>query len=425
MIEIKNLEINAKRRNNYPINILFPIGIFYLDSTNKKIFNFLLFDKQVDVFKGQFLVDEVDVFSSEEFSHFSLKINSKFGCFYSFFLIDKKERDSQSKDIIDSFSKLKELPHDNEEQISIKIKALFDLFINKKAKYICIDFNEENNKENENIIIDMMTHYQEQLTFICLKRKVVKQEAVEQETVSQPVEQEIPSSLTSEDEHLENVKESTSLNFKGIENNVEIVDEKENSLLQFDSFEIGKNSEVDKVAEQNKKKKKNNKDLINSTKKYLNLIKSNFLVSVLIAFASVLVVLFSMLSIYSFNHNKLFDSILILLVILISFSVCSFIQVSSFDFLNGKKIKTQKQKYLFTIIFVEISTLLGIAVGYGLFALFYNIDFLLKKENYIFDYSIVAIILTVVILIVPFFSPLILKLIKKIKLFFAPVKNKR
>ena len=62
MIEIKNLEINAKRRNNYPINILFLIGIFYLDSTNKKIFNFLLFDKQVDVFKGQFLVDEVDVF---------------------------------------------------------------------------------------------------------------------------------------------------------------------------------------------------------------------------------------------------------------------------------------------------------------------------------------------------------------------------
>lgn len=427
MIELKNLELHISKWKKQTVNIMFPLGIFYLDSSNKHIFDFLLFDKEQDNSSGQFLIDDIDLFSSKEETHFSLKINSKFGSFYSFFLVDIQTKDEQIKNIIDSFQSLKELPHETEEEINIKISKLFNLFFEKNSKYICVDFNEPTNKEHENIIIDNMTSNHERLTFICLKRKVKKEEIeLKKEISSIDKEEDNTKIVKQEDDFINSSNEevnnsSPSLNFSGVDENIEIVSNKTSSLLEFDQIIIGNDNLINSHSEEKKQKPNKLKKSIN---RFNHLVKLNLLVGVLISFACVLIILFSLLLIYSFNHSKLFDSILILLVTLISLSVCSFIQVSSFDFLNGKKIKENKEKFILTIVFVELSTLVGVLLGYGLFAIFYNSNFLLESESYKFIYSTLAIILTVVVFIIPFFAPLILKLAKKIKLFFSPIKNK-
>lgn len=272
-----------------------------------------------------------------------------------------------------------------------------------------------------------MTSNQERLTFICLKRKVKKEEIeLKKEISSIDKEEDNTKIVKQEDDFINSSNEevnnsSPSLNFSGVDENIEIVSNKTSSLLEFDQIIIVNDNLINSHGEEKKQKPNKFKKSIN---RFNHLVKLNLLVGVLIAFACVLIILFSLLLIYSFNHSKLFDSILILLVTLISLSVCSFIQVSSFDFLNGKKIKENKEKFILTIVFVELSTLVGVLLGYGLFAIFYNSNFLLESESYKFIYSTLAIILTVVVFIIPFFAPLILKLAKKIKLFFSPIKNK-
>ncbi|MGM9874124.1 MAG: hypothetical protein ACI31G_04340 [Bacilli bacterium] len=430
MIELKNLEISKSKKKNDKVNVMFPLGIYYLDSYSKHIFSFLLFDKELEQVKGQLLVDDVDLFSSEDSTFFSLKINSKFGSFYSFFVVDKNDKENQRAEIINAFQALKDLPHENEEQIKEKILALFNLYVEKNAKYICVDFNEVANKEHENIIIENMTDFQEKLTFICLKRKVIiKEDEIKKDNSSIKSNEEdelIEENYSNEEVNKENVETQanvTSLNFKGMEDHVEI-DKKETApLLEFDTFNIGFIAEEKENKPSEKKKKKN---ITKPIKKFVGFFNRNVLVSVLISFACLLIVLFSMLLIYSFKHSKLFDSILILLVTIISFSVSTFIQVSSFDFLKGKPIKMQKEKYVYTLVLIELSTFVGIALGYGIFALFYNLNFLLDSEKYIAVYSIVAIILSIVAFIVPLLAPIVLKIAKKVKLFFtsAGIKNK-
>ena len=153
MIELKSAIILSKNAPKEEISFAYDKGIInQIDYSEKYKFAFLkLKDQALD--KGEFFIDEVKIYPNEENEKtlFFLVVNSLIK-FDLCFVVDKNQKKEKVKSVQDELIALREMPTSTESDKNLKIAAIFDKISLVSPSYLLLDYNDELNQNNPELV---------------------------------------------------------------------------------------------------------------------------------------------------------------------------------------------------------------------------------------------------------------------------------
>ena len=379
MIELTDGIILSKSAPKEGISFSLDKGqINQIPLEEKYKFNFLkLKDQSLD--KGVFKIDDITIYPNEENqkSIFFLQVNSliKVGlCF----VVDKDKKKEKVKEVQNELITLRDLPTETEEENNAKIAAIFNKIRSFSPSYIILDLNEQGNKDNDYLLQELEKMASDVLVIV-LEKKVEEIVEVDKPTIDTDI-------------------------------NVEQQDDFDEVVMgeEITSLEIGTTT-VESVEKAKKKSKREKKQYIeqshNSEEDFIqfSVDKKNFVSNLFCTFKDNIMVFLSFLIpttgviaflilsplYYQTNKALLIPFIITIVICFVLYIIMSY-KCTSF-YLNKKDSYRTKKIIFFNIINIVI-TLLGIALGIGIFLLFKNFD----KELKVLETDKLGIVLVVV-----------------------------
>lgn len=365
-----------------PVNFHLEKGVTYFYDNQGDIFSF--FDsKKLSLYEGKLLLNDVEIIPYKENSEsllYVLAINSKEICLHACFNFDVNHGNENIKNIESSLLELRNLNINDDVDRLSKITKIFDILKEYGVIYATIDMDTSINFMNENLIKDYLLSFDNSFSILIKSSNLDSNE----------------NENTNKLDSNESLK--TTIDFISL-------DEEDNSL---------NNLENDASLVQNESPIKNKVSYFKKAN-LIKMIKTNWIVPVLICFSSLFCVLFSSLIIYATKNKSPFDVALILIVTIASFLISVFVQMSSFDFISENK-ENKKEKFKFVLSMSFLFSLIGISLGFLFFFIFYWSNFIIKASDYnLLIYLIPSYSFSFLILLCPFFAKPFYKIVARFK----------
>ena len=336
MIDLINAKFE-KGKNTKPVNFHLEKGITYFCDAKSNIFSF--FDsKELSLFDGKLLVDDIEIIPYKEDNNESLlyvlAINSKEICLHACFSFNVINGNESIKNIESSLLELRNLNINNDIDKLTKITKIFEILKENNVIYVTVDMDSIINFKNNALIKDYLQSFDNSFSILIKDNNL---ESNENKTIN-------------EVDSKENIKTTIDfISLDGEDNSINVL-ENDVSLIQDEKPIKNKVSYFKKA-------------------NLIKMIKTNWIVPVLICLSSLFCVLFSSIIIYTTKNKSPFDAALILIVTIASFFISIFVQMSSFDFINENK-ENKKEKFKFVLLMSFLFSLIGVSLGF-LFSLFF------------------------------------------------------
>lgn len=394
MIVLKDLVIKG---NKEPINLSFNNGINEILHKDRYLYKFLrLKDQAID--SGELLINGVSFSSNQkDKSLFVLAINSQVFCLSICVITKQEEKDNVVKQIQDDLVLLRDLPIVTLNEQKEKIDKITETISKYELGYVLIDENNEVNQDHISLINASVDKYKEDITFIYLKEEGVT------EVKHNPVV--VTSNVTEE-------KQAPKVIHEDLLANEDIYE-----------FTVGaySPSEAPKVIPNPKRKERKEKEKksTNKSSEWLVLLKptlkDNWISLLLFMLEIAFTVILSIVGPYLVStEGATFASVIIIILLVFCVFASMFISSTIVSIID-KKEKDTNLKFRILLVSLLIMSLVGIGIGYLLFIIFKNTNFLIKQEKWQDSFLILSIFIVVIGLIVPFIAKYIHLLAKKIK----------
>lgn len=418
MVELIEAKILDKLAPKEPVTLTFGNSLNEISYEKRYIFNFLLLKNQA-LDSGEFIVNDKTIYPNDngDFSLFLLAVNSQNICLSCVFSSLSEDKDLLVKSVQEQLCLLRELPLINEEQKYFKIHKIFETLLNFNPAYILIDKGNDINKSSIQLINKAIFEYSYKMTIITLDAN-----------------NNVDSSSNNAFSNLFNSKNKEETNYNSITNS-NVDDEEDNN---FDFIEVDGNDSTIRKAKQkavrpiNKKVKSKepvNKYLPEEKEKKIidfnyiaKLFKKEWTSFLFIIYGTLSTIFFVLIVPYQFSlENNALLSTVFLLGSILCFVVNFLIISSLFSFMD--KIPYSKKRTNYSLTFTLISIVLGALLAVGLLFLLKSKDILVVNENYQNVFLIPGIIISIIILIIPFFMYPIRQLSVKLKALFPSKKE--
>lgn len=394
MIVLKDLVIKG---NKEPINLSFNNGINEILHKDRYLYKFLrLKDQAID--SGELLINGVSFSSSQkDKSLFVLAINSQVFCLSICVITKQEEKDNVVKQIQDDLVALRDLPIVTTNEQKAKIDKITETISKYELGYVLIDENNEVNQDHISLINASVDKYKEDITFIYLKEEGI--------TEVKPNPVVVTSNVTEE-------KQAPKVIHEDLLANEDIYE-----------FTVGAYSpnESPKVIPNPKRKERKEKEkkTTNKSSEWLALLKptlkDNWISLLLFMLEIAFTVILSIVGPYLVStEGATFASVIIIILLVFCVFASMFISSTIVSIID-KKEKDTNLKFRILLVSLLIMSLVGIGIGYLLFIIFKNTNFLIKQEKWQDSFLILSIFIVVIGLIVPFIAKYIHLLAKKIK----------
>lgn len=367
MIVLKDLVIKG---NKEPINLSFNNGINEILHKDRYLYKFLrLKDQAID--SGELLINGVSFSSNQkDKSLFVLAINSQVFCLSICVITKQEEKDTVVKQIQDDLVKLRDLPIVTTNEQKEKIDKITETISKYELGYVLIDENNEVNQDHISLINASVDKYKEDVTFIYLKEEGI--------TEVRPNPVVVTSNVTEE-------------------------------------------KQEPKVIPNPKRKehKEKEKKSTNKSSEWLTLLKptlkDNWISLLLFMLEIAFTVILSIVGPYLVStEGATFASVIIIILLVFCVFASMFISSTIVSIID-KKEKDTILKFRILLVSLLTMSLVGIGIGYLLFIIFKNTNFLIKQEKWQDSFLILSIFISIIGLIVPFIAKYIHLLAKKIK----------
>lgn len=382
MIDLINAKFE-KGKNTKPVNFHLEKGITYFCDAKSNIFSF--FDsKELSLFDGKLLVDDIEIIPYKEDNNESLlyvlAINSKEICLHACFSFNVINGNESIKNIESSLLELRNLNINNDIDKLTKITKIFEILKENNVIYVTVDMDSIINFKNNALIKDYLQSFDNSFSILIKDNNL---ESNENKTIN-------------EVDSKENIKTTIDfISLDGEDNSINVL-ENDVSLIQDEKPIKNKVSYFKKA-------------------NLIKMIKTNWIVPVLICLSSLFCVLFSSIIIYTTKNKSPFDAALILIVTIASFFISIFVQMSSFDFINENK-ENKKEKFKFVLLMSFLFSLIGVSLGFLFFVVFYWSNFIIKASDYnLLIYLIPTYCFAFLILVCSFFAKPFYKIVAKFK----------
>ena len=370
MIEVSNAVIQGIKQSEEEISFIFDKGqINYLPQEESYKFQLLKLKNQ-SLEKGSFVIDGTKIFPSEndDFSILYLTINSLV-IIGLCFIIKKKNRKQFINEIQKSFSELKELPSESEEEKESKIAAIFSKIQTISPKYIVVDQKEATNRNNVYLQTQLGLIANDIVTVVLTYKEEVKEIPV----VIQEEQEEISLDIT-----------------------------------------IGEEEKVEPEQTKKTQEKTTNNKEITFGKTFIKTLKDNLMVFLSFLIPTIGVIAFTLLSPLYANTEQKILLLPFIITIVICFSLYLVMTIKCYDFNEGKP--TREEKAIFFIINF-ITTVVGTGLGFSIYILFVLFDKTLNGSSnnvigIIFASVLFILLVTLNLYVGPLFNK-IKKLLKK------------
>lgn len=394
MIVLKDLVIKG---NKEPINLSFNNGINEILHKDRYLYKFLrLKDQAID--SGELLINGASFSSSQkDKSLFVLAINSQVFCLSICVITKQEEKDNVVKQIQDDLVLLRDLPIVTHSEQKEKIDKITETISKYELGYVLIDENNEVNQDHISLINASIDKYKEDITFIYLKEVGI--------TEVKPNPVVVTSNVTEE-------KKEPKVIYEDLLANEDIYE-----------FTVGaySPSEAPKVIPNPKRKehKEKEKKSTNKSSEWLVLLKptlkDNWISLLLFMLEIAFTVILSIVGPYLVStEGATFASVIIIILLVFCVFASMFISSTIVSIID-KKEKDTTLKYRILLVSLLTMSLVGIGIGYLLFIIFKNTNFLIKQEKWQDSFLILSIFIVVIGLVVPFIAKYIHLLAKKIK----------
>lgn len=394
MIVLKDLVIKG---NKEPINLSFNNGINEILHKDRYLYKFLrLKDQAID--SGELLINGVPFSSNQkDKSLFVLAINSQVFCLSICVITKQEEKDNVVKQIQDDLLKLRDLSIVTLNEQKEKIDKITETISKYELGYVLIDENNEVNQDHISLINASIDKYKEDITFIYLKEEGITEVKPNPVVVTNNVNEE---------------KQEPKVIHEDLLANEDIYE-----------FTVGaySPSEAPKVIPNPKRKehKEKEKKSTNKSNEWLALLKptlkDNWISLLLFMLEIAFTVILSIVGPYLVStEGATFASVIIIILLVFCVFASMFISSTIVSIID-KKEKDTILKFRILLVSLLTMSLVGIGIGYLLFIIFKNTNFLIKQEKWQDSFLILSIFISVIGLIVPFIAKYIHLLAKKIK----------
>ena len=394
MIVLKDLVIKG---NKEPINLSFNNGINEILHKDRYLYKFLrLKDQAID--SGELLINGVSFSTNQkDKSLFVLAINSQVFCLSICVITKQEEKDNVVKQIQDDLVKLRDLPIVTLNEQKEKIDKITETISKYELGYVLIDENNEVNQDHISLINASIDKYKEDITFIYLKEEGI--------TEVKPNPVEATNNVTEEKQEPKVIHEDLLAN----------EDIYEFTVGAYSPSEAPKVIPNPKRTEHKEKEKKSS----NKSSEWLALLKptlkDNWISLLLFMLEIAFTVILSIVGPYLVStEGATFASVIIIILLVFCVFASMFISSTIVSIID-KKEKDTILKFRILLVSLLTMSLVGIGIGYLLFIIFKNTNFLLKQEKWQDSFLILSIFISIIGLVVPFIAKYIHLLAKKIK----------
>lgn len=370
----------------------FDVGTIILNSDGRYIYDVLSMQDEL-LSKYSLSIDDCLINSADNKNGnllYLLAISSNFFAISVAFLSSNSQEDKKiRKELKQHLFEIKKMSANDQTDRENKLLALVEILKKYHTKYILIDFNQEINFLNDDVIKKVFSKID-----FC------------------PVFQLTPSK-----------QDVLSFGQNGIEfNELDLSTEENNVSNSTKKIKKAEHSRKNKQLSNDKSshfiftadfKKINQSSFKEKFQIFLQMIKQNWLSLFLILFSTILITIFSSLMIYSFENQSTVYSVLIIVAVAVLFINSASIIVSCFDFLVLKQ-HVSRDQIVFVTICVEFSLLLAAILGYLCVYIFYLLNFFVVQEYFHFWSIYPSAIFLFLLIILPALSKPINSLISNI-----------
>ena len=388
MIEVKDAVLSNYKAMKDPFSFVLNSGQLNIINASEKYKFDLLKLKNIGLEKGEFLIDGIKVFpnESEDQTLFFLAVNSliKIGlCF----VCKKEEKQQKVKDVQSKLVELRSLPTETEDDKQNKILQILQTSCSLSPSYMLIDYNDETNKT-----VNLSYQFLEQFvndTVVVIMEKI-------------PVGTQATTRTTSKSKNVDNDYFETSIS---IGEDTVLVEERPTQY---------QNEEVEDDFIQFDIENKNN-----FFKFFGKTFKNNAPVFLAFGVPVIGVIAFALLTPLYFNSSNKWLLIPFILTVVICFVLHLIMTFKCTMFVANKNDPLRVKKMLVYLSINSLVSLVGAALGVGIFLLFKNFDNDLKQTAFNKLYMIAPILLGLIMmtenLFVAYIGKAIIKLFKKRK----------
>lgn len=166
MITLKEIVLGKDGR---PIDAVYDKGVHHLSLEERPLFD-LLRIKEQGLPKGQFIIDDCDVFTSREFGRMPFLLEIKSAVFFAgcVFIVDFEHKRAFKKKLLGELGTLRSLPLENEDDELAKIRKIIEVVSENGLSYLLVDMNGEVNGGHAQLIDKALEEAQENVTAIIL-----------------------------------------------------------------------------------------------------------------------------------------------------------------------------------------------------------------------------------------------------------------
>lgn len=377
----------------------FDVGTIILNSDSRYIYDVLSMQDEL-LSKYSLSIDDYLINSTDNKNGnllYLLAISSNFFTINVAFLSSNSQEDKKRrKELKQHLFEIKKMSVNTHTDRENKLLALVEILKKYYAKYILIDFNQEINFLNDDVIknifskIDFCSVFQ----LIPSKQDVLSfgQNGIEFNELDLSTEENDASNSSKNLKKANHFKKNRQLSNDKVSHFIFTADFKKINQLSFkEKFQI-----------------------------FLRMIKQNWLSLFLILLSTILITIFSSLMIYYFENQSTVYSVLIIVAVAVLFINSASIIVSCFDFLVLKQ-NVSRNQILFATICIELFILLAGIIGYLSVYIFYLLNFFVVQEYFHFWSIYPSVIFLFLLIILPALSKPINSLISDIS---NKIKNK-
>ena len=389
MVELKKALIGPKRKKISEVDLLVNNEITPIEK--KEVFQFLLLKDQY-LEEGGFSIDGVNILPEidDGYSLYSLKINSAFLVVNTLFLLKNENKKEKTKEINNTISSLKEITDGHE-----KVNAIFNKLKALNVSYICLDYEDEVNKENRLLIDEILKN----VTDLCVL--TYEEPIIEEVVVTENNKEEITDNFGDEilvldiNDSLPNQETKVKRESK---NPLNRVYSNQKSFLKFDCLKTNKKG------------------------KFFIFLKDNYSIF-LFLLVSVMGFIGSLLLSPMFFSNNVPGFGVVFLIASLFCLVIHLLNLADVFHYQDIKDDYKKTRNIFGAISSAITLVIGSGLGVGFFFLIKNISKSLSANNYSFWHILPALGVFIFVLLAPLYIKYIRKLIAKIVKLFKKDKK--
>jgi hypothetical protein len=357
MIELKSAIISSKEGVNEKADFAFDKGLNTVEYAKKYLFDFFSLQYQ-SLDEGQFIIDGKCFFPREDNNEhlIILNIKSKVFVLTACFVFEKSDKETFNE-IQKQLSSLRDMPLASEDEKKSKIRRIMEIVSAFKPAYITIDKNDVVNSKHERLIaIEIKKHAD--IVILILDSKPVE---VKPKSSIKKIEEEIP------------VEEGDVCHIDLSSGSIKKIEEKPMAMIMKDKAIL------------------------------LKILKINGVSYLIAAVAILFSILFMAIAPHYLVTGDTFMGIFLIVSCPLFLYIAFMIVLSAFDFVDNPT-KNTKTRRLITFVYAEIVAVLSLLLAIGAFFLLGINDFLIELATYQFTYSIGAIIIAIIHLLIPFFA---------------------